>query len=52
MKLVNGDYTLLFNDGGVKVYKSDKLLYFNIRPMFVTLKTVVALSEFYDKAYS
>ncbi|MBO1005793.1 hypothetical protein [Pseudogracilibacillus auburnensis] len=52
MKLVNGDYTLLFEDGGVKVYKSGKLLYFNNRPMFVTVKTVVALSEFYDKAYS
>ncbi|MDF2960694.1 MAG: hypothetical protein K0S39_2429 [Paenibacillus sp.] len=52
MKLVTGDYTLIFKDGGAQVQKDGKLLYFNKRPMFVTVKTVVALSEFYDKAYS
>ncbi|OXM83001.1 hypothetical protein [Paenibacillus rigui] len=51
MKLVCGDYTVIFQDGGVEVHKDGKLLYFNKRPMFVTVKTAVALSEFYDKTY-
>jgi len=51
MKLVNGDYTLLFVNGGLEIKKNDKLLYFNRRPMFVTVKTVFAVSEFYDAAY-
>jgi hypothetical protein len=52
MKLVCGDYTLSFKDGGVEVEKNKKLLYFNKRPMFVTAKTELAVSEFYDNAYS
>lgn len=52
MKLVNGDYTLIFKHGGAEVYKNGKLLYFKKRPMFVTVKTAYAVSEFYDKAYN
>src|SRR3954453_7051370 len=52
MKLVSGDYSLSFKDGGLEVQKNSKLLYFNKRPMFVTVKTVFAVSEFYDNAYS
>lgn len=52
MKLVCGDYTLNFKNGGLEVQKNNKLLYINKRPMFVTVKTVLAVSEFYDKAYS
>ncbi len=51
MKLICGDYTLGFVDGGVEVRKNSKLLYFNRRPMFVTVKTAFAVSEFYDGAY-
>ncbi|MGE5612909.1 MAG: hypothetical protein ACM3XR_00725 [Bacillota bacterium] len=51
MKLVHGDYVLSFADGGLEIYKNNKLLYFNRRPMFVTVKSVSAVSEFYDKAY-
>ncbi len=47
---VNG-YALSFHDGGLAVHKDGKPLYFNRRPMFVTVKTVFASSEFYDKAY-
>ncbi|MFC5449864.1 glycoside hydrolase family protein [Paenibacillus aestuarii] len=52
MKLVCGDYTLVFKDGGIEVQKNNIPLYFNKRPMFVTVKTVFAVSEFYDTAYS
>jgi hypothetical protein len=52
MKLVSGGYSLSFKDGGLEVQKNGKLLYFNKRPMFVTVKTVFAASEFYDNAYS
>ena len=51
MKLVCGDYTLSFRDGGLEVQKSGKPLYFNMRPMYVTVKTVFAVSEFYDSSY-
>jgi hypothetical protein len=52
MELVCGDYVIIFMDGGVEVQKNSKILYFNKRPMFVTVKTVFAISEFYDNAYS
>ncbi|WP_020620550.1 hypothetical protein [Paenibacillus daejeonensis] len=52
MKLENDQYTLSFTDGGVEVLKGGKPLYYNKRPMFVTVKTVFALNEFYDKPYS
>lgn len=52
MKLICGDYTLIFKDGGLGVLKNRKYLYFNKRPMFVTVKTILAISEFYDNTYS
>ncbi|WP_426451973.1 hypothetical protein ACP26L_07825 [Paenibacillus sp. S-38] len=39
-------------DGGLEVRKQERLLYFNKRPLCVTVKTAFALSEFYDTAYS
>jgi len=51
MRLVYGDYTLSFIDGGLEVRKNNNLLYFNRRPMFVTIKTAFAVSEFYDGSY-
>ena len=51
MRLECGNYTLLFDNGGLEIHKNNKMLYFNKRPMFVTVKTVLAISEFYDKAY-
>lgn len=52
MQLVHKDYNLVFKDGGFEVRKENKLLYYNKRPMFVTVKTVFAISEFYDDTYS
>ncbi|ACL75617.1 hypothetical protein [Ruminiclostridium cellulolyticum] len=52
MKLICGDYTLIFKDGGLEVQKTGRTIYFNKRPMFVTIKTAMAINEFYNKAYS
>ena len=46
-----GNYTLKFNSGGLEIHKDNRALYFNRRPMFVTVKTDLAISEFYDQAY-
>ena len=51
MELVYGNYILTFKNGGLEVHKNGKLLYFNRRPMFVTVKTASISSEYYDKAY-
>lgn len=52
MKLTCEDYTLTFENGGVAVWKDRQMLYYNKRPMYVTVKTSFAISEFYDGAYS
>jgi hypothetical protein len=52
MQLLSGDYALIFKDGGIEVRKNSRLLYFNKCPMFVTIKTASAISEFYNKAYN
>ena len=41
-----------FKERGVEVHKNNNLLYFNKRPIFVTVKTVFAISGFYDSIYS
>ena len=51
-KLVSGDYTLSFVNGGLEVDRGGKLLYYNRRPMFATVKSSFASSGFYDSAYS
>lgn len=51
MKLQSGAYQLLFKNGGVQIEKNGNLLYFNHRPMFVTVKSATSSSNFYDKAY-
>ena len=52
MELECGSYRLLFTEGGIEVRNNDRLLYANKRPMFVTVKTAFAVSEFYDGAYA
>lgn len=52
MNLVWNEYTLSFIEGGLEVRKRNSLLYFNKRPVFVTIKTVSAISVFYDNVYS
>gem|GEM_PF-6604991 len=51
MRLENGGYVLLFRDGGIEVRRDGRLLYYNRRPMFVTVKTAFAVNEFYDRPY-
>jgi len=51
MELKHGEYALRFQDGGFQVLKRGKPLYYNDRPMFATVKTELAVSEFYDHAY-
>ena len=45
------NYTLRFQNGGLEVHKDNRSLYNNRRPMYVTVKTDLAISEFYDQAY-
>ncbi len=51
MKLAIGEYALNFQDGGFKVLKGGKTLYYNKRPMFATVKTASTVCEFYDAPY-
>jgi hypothetical protein len=51
MELRQGEYILLFTEGGIEVRKNERLLYVNRRPMFVTVKTAFAVSEFSDGSY-
>ncbi len=44
-------YQILFENGGVRVRKSGKLLYFNARPVYVSVKTCGAINVFRDVAY-
>ncbi|MCR5676050.1 MAG: hypothetical protein K6G16_10125 [Lachnospiraceae bacterium] len=50
--LKTGDYELLFHDGGVEIGKEGKVLYFNRRPMYAYVKTAMAVTEFFDRAYT
>ena len=44
-------YTLNFKDGGVSVEKNSRILYFNHRPIHVTVKNEAAMLPFRDCAY-
>lgn len=52
MQLHSNGYTLRFAAGGLAVYKADKRLYYNQRPMYVYLKTLLTITEFYDAPYA
>lgn len=51
MKLRTGKYDIIFENGGVEIVKDGKVLYFNKRPIYVFVKTAMAVTEFFDKAY-
>ena len=51
MKLTTGSYDILFQGGGLIVEKEGKILYFNRRPVYVSVKTYGAINEFRDQAY-
>ena len=44
-------YRIVFENGGVNVEKDGRLLYFNARPVYVSVKTYGAINEFRDTAY-
>ena len=52
MSFILKDYSFDFADGGCVIKKSGRKLYENMRPMSVTVKTMFALNEFYEAAYS
>ena len=51
MKISLGAYEVSFINGGVQVSRGGKLLYFNHRPVYVSVKTYGAINEFRDIAY-
>ncbi len=46
-----GCYQVRFADGGIRVLKNGETLYFNARPVYVSVKTYGAINEFRDIAY-
>ena len=46
-----GDYRICFENGGLKVLKDGRELYFNARPVYVSVKTYGAVNVFRDAAY-
>ena len=51
MKICLGPYEVCFADGGVRVSRDQETLYFNRRPVYVSVKTYGAINEFRDAAY-
>ena len=51
MTIRTGAYEVLFQDGGIRVVKDGKTLYFNNRPVYVSVKTCAAVNEFRDIPY-
>ena len=46
-----GAYEVRFENGGIRVSRDGKELYFNARPVYVSVKTYAAINEFRDIAY-
>lgn len=52
MKKINvKEYEIRFENGGVAVWKNGKELYFNHRPIYVSVKNIGAISIFRDEPY-
>lgn len=51
MKLLYGNYTVLFQNGGMEILKEGKVLYRNARPLCITVKTASAANAFYEGPY-
>ena len=51
MMTCRGNYQVCFENGGVQVLKDGKMIYFNARPVYVSVKTYAAINEFRDIAY-
>lgn len=51
MEIYSGSYRMRFLDGGISIEKEGKILYFNRRPMYALIKTIAAITEYYDAPY-
>lgn len=51
MKIVTGLYEILFENGGITVQKNGTTLYFNHRPVYVSVKDEGGISRFRDIPY-
>ncbi|MCR5735676.1 MAG: glycoside hydrolase family 76 protein [Lachnospiraceae bacterium] len=51
MKINSGEYELHFTDGGVEIIKKGAVLYYNKWPIYVFVKTEMAVTEFFDRTY-
>ena len=51
MQISLGVFSVSFEDGGLRVIRDGKTLYFNVRPVYVSVKTYAAINEFRDMAY-
>ncbi|MBR3333821.1 MAG: hypothetical protein IKG23_05990, partial [Clostridia bacterium] len=51
MKIDLGVFSVSFENGGLQVTRDGKTLYFNARPVYVSVKTYAAINEFRDMAY-
>lgn len=51
MRINAGAYEVCFENGGVRVNRDGELLYFNDRPVYVSVKTYAAINEFRDISY-
>ena len=51
MKICLGTYEVSFINGGIQVCRDHQPLYFNRRPVYVSVKTYGAINEFRDVAY-
>lgn len=51
LKFSIGKYEVRFEQGGIRVLKGKELLYFNPRPVYVSVKTYGAINVFRDTAY-
>ena len=51
MNIQAGNYLMSFQGGGVEVLRDGKVLYFNRRPLYALIKTVLSITEFYDAPY-
>lgn len=51
MRLKYGEYSYIFENGGVEIEKNGTMLYYNKRPVYAFVKTSMAVIEFFDKPY-
>ena len=51
MTLSLGEYRVCFENGGIRVTRGNRTLYFNARPVYVSVKTYAAINVFRDTAY-